>query len=200
MKKIDTGFPLIHFYEGVLSSEDCKEIKNFIVDAKNIQENDESKMPWETSDTINLYSEFKNLNILNIIRNHRKILTKLISESFNEVLYPHFTDLVLWKTGRKMGTHIDNGDMHPQGSDLNKMFQPRHYSAVVYINDDYEGGNTLIFNEERNKVLYKSKPKEGAVLLFTSDGRCPHGVSQVIGTRVTLPTWFTKDINFKDNL
>ncbi|MFZ4599633.1 MAG: 2OG-Fe(II) oxygenase [Terrimicrobiaceae bacterium] len=200
MKKINTGHDLIHFYEDVLTKEVCQKIKDFIFNQKNLEANEKHKMPWETSDTIDLYRYPKDSEIIKLITENIKTITKLACESFNIEMYPHFTDLVLWKTGRKMGIHIDNGDMHPEGSELSKMFEPRHYSAVVYINDDYEGGHTLVMNEDRTKVIYESKPKTGAVLFFTSDSRCPHGVSQITGNRVTLPTWFTTNINFKDRL
>lgn len=200
MKKVETNQPFIHFYEDVISKEDCEIIEKFIIDQKNLNVNEKEKMPWHTSDTIDLYKHPSDSEIIKLIISNRKKITALAYECFKIEIYPHFTDLVLWKTGRKMPIHIDNGDMHPQGSELNKVFEPRHYSSVAYINDDYEGGHTLIMNQNRTKVIYESKPKKGAVLFFTSDWRCPHGVSEVKGTRVTLPTWFTTNIKFKDNL
>jgi len=200
MKKINTGYNLIHFYEDFMSVEDCLIIKDFVLKEKINKENDINKMPWETSDTINIYKLNKDSIVLKTLIENRKRLTNLVSDCFQEKVYPHFTDLVLWKTGRKMETHIDDGDMHEEGTELNKHFAPRHFSAVVYINDDYTGGNTYVFDGETDN-FYESNPKIGAVLIFASDKRCPHGVSEIeSGFRITFPSWFTKDINFKDGL
>ena len=200
MKKIDTGYQFIHFYDSFMSQDDCSFVKDFVLNKIKNKDNDTSKMPWHTSDTINVYELDKNSEIINVITKNRKVLTEIVSECYKEKVYPHFTDLVLWNTGRKMETHIDDGDMHEEGTELNKHFAPRHYSSVIYINDDYEGGNTYVFDDETDN-FYESNPKTGAVLIFTADKKCPHGVSEVEkGIRITLPTWFTRDIRFKDNL
>lgn len=61
-------------------------------------------------------------------------------------------------------------------------------SAVVYINDDFEGGE-LVFP----KVNYSYKPVAGSCIMFPSSVEYSHYVASVIsGERVVLPFWFPK--------
>jgi hypothetical protein len=75
----------------------------------------------------------------------------------------------------------------------------RHFTTVTYLNQEYLGGETLIW--EKDKDIYINKPKTGSLLILLSDNRCEHAVRKVIGgDRVTLPIWLTKDINHKERL
>lgn len=149
----------------------------------------EMNMPWQDNDHIPL-GEVTNADIRAIIKRHRDTVAKLVTDSFNVEVYPHFTDLVLWRKGRKMPLHKDNG----YGESTSSLF-PRHFSSVTYLNDDFVGGETII--KDVDTIRYESKPKIGSVVIFTSDERCLHGVNEVIsGTRLTMPIWFTK--NLKD--
>lgn len=61
-------------------------------------------------------------------------------------------------------------------------------SAVVYINDDFEGGE-LVFP----KIKYSYKPVAGSCIMFPSNIEYSHYVADVLsGTRVVLPFWFPK--------
>ena len=173
-----------------MPKEECEAIYNFTLNAKRDNLSDSSdKLPWETSDTI-LPSKIEDASIKTIIIKNIKILNDIISKEFNEQVYNHFTDIVLWRKGRKMGIHTDDGSNN--NTDGENILEPRHYSAVAYINDNYSGGKTFIRLNENE--TYYSKPKAGSVLIFTSDKRCPHGVTEVTnGNRVTLASWFTRD-------
>jgi len=97
---------------------------------------------------------------------------------FNERLNKYFNfynfkepsnqQLVIWPKGSKMGRHFDLNDK---------------YSTIVYLNDDFEGGETIIEG-------LKFKPKAGSLLLF-SNGTKIHEVKEIInGERYTLATWY----------
>ena len=60
MKKIDTKHNIVHFYEDVMSKEECNAVYDFVLNLKkdNIY-NNSNKMPWETSDTINKRCKYK---------------------------------------------------------------------------------------------------------------------------------------------
>lgn len=62
----------------------------------------------------------------------------------------------------------------------------RHLSAILYLNDDYEGGE-LHFPRHDLKI----KPKAGDVILFPSNFEYPHA-SLIItkGTKLAVTTWF----------
>jgi predicted 2-oxoglutarate/Fe(II)-dependent dioxygenase YbiX len=118
------------------------------------------------------------------------MIAQLICLNFRQIVFPHFTDLVLWRAGRKMAEHKDDG--YP-GDD--PILNLRHFSAVTYCNDDYGGGETFIRNEHGG--YYLSTPRIGSLVFYPSDERCPHGVNEVLRSdRVTLSTWFTRDFRY----
>jgi len=60
----------------------------------------------------------------------------------------------------------------------------RCISVVVYLNDDFEGGETEMFGR-------KYRPKKGKALIFPSNWNYPHRACPVIkGTKYALVTWF----------
>jgi hypothetical protein len=74
-----------------------------------------------------------------------------------------------------------------------KSFQDWHYdgeinrenefTGILYLNDDFVGGETLVENE----II---KPKKGTFIFFQGS-RFLHGVKKVeLGNRYTIPCWF----------
>lgn len=106
---------------------------------------------------------------------------RLIQEAYklyNEFVFLEFWDIVYWAPGMSMLAHVDD-----YGPDL----QQRHYTAVCYLNDDYEGGET--FFPEQN---YKCKPDKGKTVIFPS--YYYHGVNEVkLNSRYVLVLWFTRN-------
>ena len=192
IKKIDTGCELIHRFDNVIDIKICDSICEYIVNKKGIylEGIDKEKMPWNEGDTIS-YDRIKNKEIKDKIKECKNLISDLISSTFKEKTYPHFSDLVLWREGKKMGWHKDSG--YVSGGET---FEPRTYTCVAYLNDDYYGGETII---KENKKEYVSIPQKGSIIFFTSDERCEHMVSEVkSGIRITLAMWYTTNINYKE--
>ena len=77
-------------------------------------------------------------------------------------------EIVLWPTGSEMKPHYDEGD---------------YLSFIVYLNDDYEGGETVI-----NGITIK--PKKGLIVIF-SNGFYLHQVNKITNnSRYTLIAWY----------
>ena len=77
-------------------------------------------------------------------------------------------EIVLWPKGSFMDPHYDEGD---------------YLSFIVYLNDNYKGGETVINN-------IKIKPKKGSIVIF-SNGLYLHNVNKVIDKeRYTLIAWY----------
>jgi predicted 2-oxoglutarate/Fe(II)-dependent dioxygenase YbiX len=189
MKKVETKRNGIYRFDDVLSEKTCKQIVDYI-------SNDLSKMPWEERDNIR-WDKIDNDELYNKILEYRKTAAKLVSDSFGECVYPHFTDIVLWRAGRFMNEHIDDGsNIHFNDKNnlvLKEDLRYRIYTSVLYLNDDFKGGQTFV-----NSIngQYISEPKTGTIIFFKSSAENPHGVFKVeSGVRVTMPMWFTRELN-----
>jgi len=86
--------------------------------------------------------------------------------------------------GRELGFHTDsygeNGlDMQPGGVEG---YTDTYWSALLYLNDDYEGGEIIFFHdnsgEEEKSTPYK--PKAGTLIYFKGDRHHPHAVKKVL--------------------
>ena len=63
------------------------------------------------------------------------------------------------------------------------------YSAVLYLTDDYEGGEILFYNEDKSFVSYK--PSAGSLIYFEGNLDYPHEVKEVIsGDRANLVLFY----------
>ncbi|KAL4608136.1 prolyl 3-hydroxylase 2 [Arapaima gigas] len=133
---------------------------------------------------------------------------KIIESYFmlNSTLHFSYTHLVC-RTALA-GRHDDRSDLsHPihadnclinfktsQCSRRSPAYTSRDYSALLYLNEDFEGGE-FIFTEKDGKTLTASlKPRCGRMVGFSSGGENPHGVRAVTsGQRCAVGMWFTLD-------
>ena len=190
MKKVETGSALIHRYDEALNPDICGRLCDYIrtYTTKEEDEVDLGKLPWQDSDTHAL-ARWQDTELRRLVAASRIMVAQLICLNFRKIVFPHFTDLVLWRPGRKMAEHKDDG--YPDDTDD---FSCRHFSAVTYCNDDYGGGETFIRNEHGSHFL--ATPKCGTLVFYPSDDRCTHGVNEVTGgDRITLSSWFTRDVD-----
>lgn len=189
MEKVDTGSVLIHRYDGALNPDICAALGNLIraKTARDAEAIDHGKLPWHDSDTF-AFDHWQDAELRRLIGAYRIMIAQLICLNFRKIVFPHFTDLVLWRPGKKMAEHKDDGYEHD-----GDVMSCRHFSAVTYCNDDYAGGETYIRNEHGGH--YVSTPRMGSLVFYPSDERCTHGVNEVLNKdRITLSTWFTRDL------
>ena len=111
---------------------------------------------------------------------------KALSEEYFKHLYitdtphlPNVFDIKVYDTGSDMGRHFD---LHPHEENETIL------SAVIYLNDDYEGGE-LYFDQQDIKI----KPKAGSVIFFPSTEDFTH-TSLVVtkGQKEAIPLFFYK--------
>jgi 2OG-Fe(II) oxygenase superfamily len=91
-------------------------------------------------------------------------------------------------------SHVDDAQPYPapesDAIDAPTHVYKRHYSAVLMLNDDYEGGFLEFPNQDKK---YRLNP--GQVIVFKGDYDNPHQVSEVTkGTRINFVMFFTEDI------
>lgn len=123
-------------------------------------------------------SEVRDFELRKDIRSFRYKVVQEAYKKYGYFVFPEFWDIVYWAPGMSMSPHIDD-----YGTEL----EQRHYTAVCYLNDDYDGGET--FFPEQN---YKCKPEKGKVVIFPS--YYYHGVNEVVDSpRYVIAMWFTRD-------
>jgi hypothetical protein len=106
----------------------------------------------------------------------RFVISQKIAAHFRQrCVLPEVTQLVIWKEGMSQSFHLDRARATTT------------YAAIVYLNADFEGGETIF------RGIKPVRPTTGAMIAFNGRNE-PHGVSRVrSGTRFTLPVWFTED-------
>lgn len=82
------------------------------------------------------------------------------------------------------GATSDHYDAHYDGGAFNN----RWISAIIYLNDDYDGGE-IEFPDHRVKI----KPKAGTLMIFPSNYAYRHIAHNVIkGTKYAIVTWISE--------
>jgi len=104
-----------------------------------------------------------------------------------------FSDSIMlcrWDVGKELTPHIDNQATHAYSTPW------RTYSSLVYLNDDFEGGE--IFFPRLKLAL---RPEQGLLVIFSSGPEHEHGVKPVTaGRRYTMPSWYTTDESHRNEL
>lgn len=120
-----------------------------------------------------------NLESNKIIKKYSEMAKKIHSKEngFIKPIYTTEAYLSLWTPGTMAGIHSDSNDA-----------EHIIYSTVVYLNDDYSGGEIYFPNQG-----VEIKPKAGDMILFPSGGHeYFHGVNPITsGKRYTIALWHT---------
>ncbi|MAL47047.1 2OG-Fe(II) oxygenase [Hyphomonas sp.] len=175
------------YLKNFASKSHCNQILTYLRQHTSQTYNLDNTRPWFENNNI-FYEKIEDPYIKNLVRNYIIKLSSAATLHFKEEIYPHYTDLVLWNKGKFMEGHVDDG----QGSDdeIRKILKPRHVSSLIYLNDNFTGGETYV-----GKKIFK--PQQGAALIFKSNAL--HGVTKVKeGVRGTIASWFTKDFDSLD--
>ena len=174
-----------------LTEEECLYLLDIV---KNVE-------PWETGG-----DEFwsnRSLNGINIYNNIDKQAGKLMYEIRNKIgmaikdqynlkdeVYPDLCQVVRWFPGQEQHPHAD--DMtNIEGTDW---FHHRHFGAIIYLNDNYSGGETYYPQYEKS-----IKPAVGTLAIHPGDTNHFHGVTKIEGgMRYTIASFWTLDKEYFD--
>ena len=172
--------------ENFLSPEDCNLLIHYY--KSNIKREYSSvKDHFWNGRTVSLDDIVYN-NIRTMVEDlHYRIVCATCRHYNEEYVYPEFSNLVYWGSGMVLNPHCDNIHIHNPEQEHNTA--QRDYSAVLCLNEDYEGGHT-IFPEHGKEYPGKT----GRLIVFPSGRSHPHGVTEVTsGSRYTFAMWMTKD-------
>ena len=109
-----------------------------------------------------------------------------------------------WRKGREQKPHIDYFIDEDPGHDYDMLekynlprsylktfqskFQTKHFSSLLYLNDDFEGGE-IYFPQYDNLSI---KPEPGMLVCFAGNEKALHGVKEAIGgVRYTISLFLT---------
>jgi|GEM_PF-6255044 predicted 2-oxoglutarate/Fe(II)-dependent dioxygenase YbiX len=85
-----------------------------------------------------------------------------------------------WLEGHFMPLHVDRQLENNDTMD---------YSSLVYLNDNYTGGELFFKNEDGTEEVFKMKAL--SCIVFDSGKSNGHGVKKVLGgRRYTIPSWY----------
>ncbi|XP_020662223.3 prolyl 3-hydroxylase 2 isoform X1 [Pogona vitticeps] len=91
--------------------------------------------------------------------------------------------------------HADNCLLDPEANECWKeppAYTFRDYSALLYMNSDFDGGEFIFTEMDAKTVTASITPKCGRMISFSSGGENPHGVKAVTrGQRCAVALWFT---------
>ncbi|XP_056141731.1 prolyl 3-hydroxylase 3 [Lampris incognitus] len=98
--------------------------------------------------------------------------------------------------------HVDNCLLEPETRSCWReapAFTHRDLSAVLYLNDNFDGGELFFTNRDAKTITARVKPRCGRLAGFSAGPVNPHGVTAVTaGRRCALALWFTKEKLHKD--
>ena len=140
---------------------------------------------------IHIYNSM-NKEVGKLLFNIRTRIQSVIVDAYNldSLVYPDLTQLIRWFPGMEQPPHCD--DM--TNSEGNEWFAHRHYGAIIYLNDDYEGGNTFYPNYSVSVT-----PQSGMLAVHPGDEEHLHGVSKIEKTtRYTVASFWTRDKEYFD--
>lgn len=99
-----------------------------------------------------------------------------------------------WDVGGFAPPHSDNSDNDgtPNAFEINK------YVAILYLNDDYEGGELYFLTEWPGETWLSFKPNKYSLIIFPGGVENIHGVSEITkGTRYTMVSfWDFADLEY----
>ena len=100
---------------------------------------------------------------------------KKLGKEQNEKYTLNYFQLIKWPEHSNQGEHVDF-DYHP-------------YSTILYLNDDFEGGETVV----GGKTISPKKCK----LIGFEGNKITHKVNYITkGTRYTIPCWYKYESKF----
>lgn len=166
-----------------------------------INENQTSVRPWQPwinengSDEVFCYQKFipqvKHIREDDIFKDDQKYISSLLFGGLDMALKHYSTELYPFAEknikSREKTMHVlryDKAGHLPAHQDQG--ISTRVLSVLLYLNDDYEGGEI----EFKNSNI-KLKPQAGSILFFPSNFLYVHEVHPVTkGPRYSLPNWY----------
>lgn len=170
-----------------LTDEECQKLIDFTENNLGLFDEDKSQSEDFWSKRVIDYKNVPDPEIKELMVSINDDVCGVLSELsiLNRTLYPDTLQIVRWYKGYELTPHADreNPDNSPHP------FSWRDFATVVYLNDDYEGGEIYWPNKDM-----EYKPVKGSLAIFPGTKEFLHGVREVPeGVRYTIASFFTYD-------
>jgi len=145
---------MIRVIDNFFSKEECIYYRNMINNSINTE-----KLVCFSNSAKSINHKYENLDLVNIFYDRA---VEKIKE--NDFIKPN--NLIMWakyEPGAEFGLHTDTGLYYDT---INKL--KSRYTLLVYLNDNFEGGNT-VFYDNSFVVNLTVVPKEGSCIIFDID-------------------------------
>ncbi|KAB5587057.1 hypothetical protein PHYPO_G00008540 [Pangasianodon hypophthalmus] len=211
-------------FDGVLSQSECDTVMQLARIAASVGDGYKGRRsphtPHEKFEGLTVLRAFKlaqdgmlnqsDAKLLHEIGERARILIHSYFRS-HSALYFSYTHLVCRSAipGHQEGrldlshpVHVDNCILEPETRQCWReapAFTHRDLSAILYLNDDFEGGELFFTDRDAKTITARVKPSCGRLVGFTSGPVNPHGVTAVTaGRRCALALWFTTEKHHRD--
>jgi len=207
---IENPLSYILIRPNVINEIGLKEIKEYMDSSPTedlpVFDSEKSNKTGNTEWVVN--KEIRNTQSVNISPIFPKI-EKLMKDIVREIINPFYDievsqsevpQLLSYGIGGHYKPHVDSEGLWktPDGNLIWKKTTDRDLSIVLFINDDYEGGD-FVFPDLKVRI----RPESGMLIVFPSNHHYKHGVEPVTkGKRYSMVCWMEvkgfptmKDIN-----
>jgi len=169
----------IYVFEKFITEEESQTLNCYIRTNKIWVQNAEHEVWNNRVHNASIFTEEEIKSISQKIINRVKIKIEL---TMNVVLGSNAPSIVRWFPGNGQAPHADK--QLPDGTP--NMYPQNDIASLVYINDDYQGGEIFFPNQN-----VQFKPSKNSLVFFPGDVNFLHGVTTVIdGTRYTMPSFW----------
>ncbi len=133
------------------------------------------------------YNDIEDEMLKSCLKSIMYVMRDIVSQSdpSENTVYVEKPQFARWQEGWELPPHADNIEQ----DNLTPNATPwRSHGGVIYLNDDFEGGELYY----PNLNCYEVKPEPGMVVLHRAGIEHTHGIKKVTkGTRHTISTFFT---------
>lgn len=182
----------VRIIENIASKDECEKIVKYVEEAN----------LWEMAN-----HDFWHNRVVNArtIAQHNKEIAELLVDirermkqqitkqlGLQQDIFPDLLQVVKWPAGLSQPQHADACNL--DGSD--NQLSWRDFGSIVYLNDNFEGGETFYENFD-----IEVTPKAGNMIVHAGDVLHSHGVREIKNeTRYTIAVFWSYNVERYDNL
>lgn len=181
--------------DNFLSPEQCHKIVSFLETIGEWERHQDSGSWWDNRSLsdYNIYNNF-NKEIGQELVDIKQMIAEVIKSHYDvKNIYPDLLSISRWFPGMEQPPHAD--DMTNVLDDQNNSHIHRDFGSVIYLNNNYSGGETYYPNHN-----VSVSPIPGTLVIHPATPEYLHGVSKTEGAiRYTISSFWTTDIKFFNN-